>query len=192
MITAEQYTTITGADAPEDFETQRDLVIADLEVTLNRPLPEQERTEWMDYTSSGEAFPSATPIVEVEEDLPHDDRCIFFTPQPTHGRIQLTYTGGYGDFGDEEADNPLPAPLAQAIAWGVHTLLNPAVEDPDNPLGGILPEGIASMSVGEASASRVQGAVFGADGEPVPSGMFTAKHLGGRACQLARAFRRLR
>jgi hypothetical protein len=124
-------------------------------------------------------YPTATPVTDCELDFTVTE--IRSGRRSTAGEVEVTYTGGYTEYGE---DGGLPTALAHAIAWGVHTLLNPANE--------LVAPGVQAMSVGEWSVSFKDGYGLGADGSPVAASMASAAVLGGRACQLAAPFRRVR
>lgn len=185
MIDAETYTALTGAAAPEGFEALEAVVVSRLANALGRDLDAAERTEWV-TTYDGLAFPQATPITDVDEETGGqlDDRTVevWGAPAVGQGRAQVTYTGGYLPHGDDGDGVPCPAPLAESIAWGVHTLAGPS--------GAGLPTGLVSMSVGEWTVTRGDRAV-GADGEALPRWAHGIGNLGGRCAQLAARYRRI-
>jgi hypothetical protein len=180
MISAAQYTDLTGAEAPPDFEHKRDLVVTTLELALGRWFASAERVEVCDVFADGIVYPMATPITEFDGQF--TDRWIYLAwPIRDHSTV-VTYTGGWQAY-EAEADG-LPVGLASAIAWGVHTLSNPSSTG--------LPSGVQSMSIaGEYSISREVGSRWGADGEPLPTWAQSISHLGGRCAQLAAPYRRL-
>lgn len=186
MITAEDFLALTGADsAPADFETLRDMVISRLEVALGRPLVEAERTEWVEYWDDGAVYPKATPIVSLGDDMPawdHTDDTVLLDGVSRAGRLRLTYTGGFADYGSD-APNACPVQLAAAIAWGVHTSVSPATP--------AIPAGIQSLNIaGEWSATRAGNVILGADSEELPDFAQGIADLGGRCAQMAAPYRR--
>lgn len=178
VITAALYTATTGAPAPDDLEAQVAAVVVALEGVLHRPLVSQERTEWVN-AYDGCCWPKATPITDATG-LEHTDVEVRVGGNGVE-RVQLTYTGGYDV-------TTCPRPLAEAICWGVHTLVTP----PPAVASGLELDGVTSLSVaGEFSVSRQGGVVYGADGKVVPASMGAAAHLGGRCLTAAAGFRRI-
>lgn len=181
MITSAHFLAITQETAPPDFEQLRDAVIARLEAALGRPFQSQQRSEWVTVYADGVAYPKALPVTDAG-DLEHDDLAIYTNERGTGRPVQVTYTGGWNAHG--AATNPLPYPLAAAIAWGVHTLINPS---PD-----AYPTGIQSVNVaGEFVVAREYGSRWGADGQPIPAQLAELADLGGRCAMLASSYRRV-
>ena len=179
MITESEYSLFTGSDAPENFESLRALVVARLEVALNRQLPAGERTEVLLAYRDGLVYPAATPIIDA---LERD-----FTPTTIRvggaGTHVVTYVGGYS-FRGEPGPTPVPVPLAEAIAWGIHTVANPNTA--------ALPTGVQSLNIaGEYVISREVGSSWGADGQPLPKWAGVIADLGGRCASLAAPYRRV-
>lgn len=201
LLSNTRYTEITGESAPANFESLQGQVVARLEGALNRLLPSQERTERVTAAYDGLAYPKATPITDVEGDLPFDEIAVqvgrpsgyVFARGPFGSHVDvsvggyawgdLTYTGGY-------TAETLPEGLAQAIAWGVHTL---AAAQAGNGTGGAtVPPGVSSLSIaGEYSVAFTAGHTAGADGYPLPDRWTHLADLGGRCVTNALRFRRV-
>lgn len=186
VITEAFYESVTGTEAPDGLGAVVHRVVARLEAALGIGVENRERTEWVTVYMDGSAFPRATPITDADS---HDDVCVWLPARATVGRQQLTYTGGYHPQGtaDVSLDLIIPDDLAEAIAWGVHTL---AVFEPaEDPFEGR--DDLTSVSVaGEFSVSR-SGAPTGADGVGLPSGLEALRDLGGRCARLAAPYRRI-
>lgn len=201
LLTNTRYTEITGASAPANFEVLQDQVVSRLEEALNRLLVSEERTERVTSDYDGLAYPKATPITAVEEDLPFDDISVQVGrpygyvyergPYGSHVDISLggyawgdlTYTGGY-------TAATLPEGLAQAIAWGVHTLS--AAQAGSTVGGSTMPPGVSSLSIAnEYSVSLAKGHTAGADGYPLPERWTHLSDLGGRCVSNALRYRRV-
>lgn len=190
LITNTRYTQITGQAAPANFETLQDDVIARLEDLLNRALTLQERTERVVSNYDGLFYPSATPIVDVQEDLLFDDQSIqvgrpsprSFSFSDLHALTPefITYSGGY-------TPETLPYGLAHAIAWGIHTVSSTA----SGAISGS-PSGVSSLSIaGEYSVTFSDGMTAGADGQPMPVRFAHMFELGGRCVMSALRYRRV-
>ena len=123
MINSTAYTTITGAAAPGNFSALEGIVVLRLGAAMGRPLASAERTEWL-TAYDGQVYPPATPVTAVDPDCGEllDPHCVIAWEAKARGmvKVKVTYTGGWNSYGS--AENPLPDALAQAIAWGVHTL----------------------------------------------------------------------
>lgn len=173
LITTTTYTSITGATAPGNFETIQTRVVARLGLLLGRHIESAQRTETITAHQDGFAYPKATPITA----------CVGYTfdQHAIHtgvGRYDVTYTGGW-------TTSTLPADLAEAIAWGIHTLATGGA-------GAALTPGITSLNIaGEYQVSVAAGKVLGADGQPLPERYAFASDLGGRCVSAALRYRRV-
>lgn len=110
LITAEQYTEITGADAPDNFTTLEATTVRLLEAALRRQVAAGEVVELLEVWD-GYAFPTATPITAVTSDEAQyggvweevtfagfDDDSIEIGARDG-ARARVTYTGGYAELG---------------------------------------------------------------------------------------------
>lgn len=177
LLTNTRYTQLTGAPAPANFTALQQVVIGRLEGMLNRLLTSEERTERATPTFDGIYYPKATPVTAVQDDLDFDDIAV-----RTGRHIDLiTYTGGY-------TEETLPAPLAAALAWGIHTLANSNGGTGASPI----PPGISSLNIaGEYSVTFAGGHTPGADGFPLPERWVHMADLGGRCVTGALRYRRI-
>jgi hypothetical protein len=172
MLTAAQYTRITGDAAPAAFASKVATVIARLDDALGRPLTLDTRTERCVAFADGVVYPRATPVVSV--DGYDTDGVAVYVGQ--RGTVTITYLGGF------DADS-CPEQLRTAIAWGVHTL--------NTPSGAVLPAGVQSLSIaGEYTVTKDAATILGADGVTVPVALVTLADLGGRCATLAATYRR--
>lgn len=86
--------------------------------------------------------------------------------------------------GEGFTDETVPPGLAEAIAWGVHTL--------NAPQSAPLPQGVSSVNIaGEYSTVMAYGMTSSADGTALPIRYAFAADLGGRCVTLALRFRRV-
>lgn len=178
MIDEAAYQDFTGAEAPANFAFLRDVVVDRLELALGRKIVSAARTETLRAYRDGIVYPSATPVTACSYE--HTDTAVRVG---TSGVVSLSYTGGFTAYG-ESGVSPLPAPLAAAIAWGIHTTANPNAS--------ALPSGVQSINIaGEYAITREAGSAWGADGQPLPKWAAAIADLGGRCATLAAPFRRV-
>lgn len=185
VITEEFYEGVTGTEAPDGFGAVVHRVVTRLEAALGIGIENRERTEWVSVYMDGSTFPRATPVTAADR---HDDICVWLGARPRVGREQLTYTGGYHPQGtDGDSNLIVPDDLAEAIAWGVHTLA--VLDVAEDPFEGR--DDLTAVSVaGEFSVNRT-GAPAGADGVRMPAGLEALRDVGGRCARLAAPYRRI-
>ena len=183
LLTAQQYTTLTGLAAPANFATVLPIVVSMLERALNRKLEEATRSETLEAYADGLVYPSARPVVSVQGGLTTDGVAIQ-TGQT--GPVTVTYLGGFAPFG-QAAANVLPPDLALAICMGIGTF--------NSTMGGAAtsaPVGVQSLSIaGEYTVTYQAGVAVGADGQAMPGALVELAPLGGGCARLAAPYRRL-
>lgn len=202
LLTADAYQAFTGQAAPDNYETVESATVALFEQLLDRPLRQKERTTQVECWEA-ELYPPATPIVAVAAaatrtgttpeawaDLPvieWDDISVTVAAR-NRDRVRLTYTGGYTPYGSDGPE-PLPADLAEALAWAIHTRTTSTSAAPEGAEAGV-----RSMSVAnEFSITYADGTVAGADGVALFDGTDPRwAPLGGRAARLAAGHRHVR
>lgn len=173
LITTTTYTAITGATAPGNFEALQTRVISRLSLLLGRHLTSASRTETITAHADGYAYPKATPITACNG-YTFDTHAI----STGAGRYEVTYTGGW-------TTTTCPADLAEAVAWGIHTLATGGT-------GAAVSPGLTSLNIaGEYQVAVAAGKVIGRDGHPMPERFAFAADLGGRCISGALRYRRV-
>jgi hypothetical protein len=177
LVSASTYTAVTGTAAPSNYADLEARVVARLSAVLGRPLQSAERVEKLTANFDGFAYPKARPVTAVEGDYDFDEHTI----RIGQGSALVTYTGGW-------TDETVPADLAEAIAWGIHTVASGATVAGAGPL----PAGISSLNIaGEYQVSVAAGMVLGRDGHPLPERWALLSDLGGRCVAAALRYRRV-
>jgi hypothetical protein len=173
LVLTTTYAHVTGTPAPADYAELHARVVRRVEALLGRTLVAGTYTERLTAHADGCAYPSATPVTGC-------DRFGFdrFSVRTGPGTHDVTYSGGF------TADT-IPYDLAEAIAWGIHTLAS----------GGSTPAlaaGLSSVSIaGEYTATVAAGTTIGRDGHPLPERLGFAADLGGRCVSAALRYRRV-
>lgn len=190
LISAQTYTAVTGAEAGLDFDAVQARCISLLEAGLRRKLVQAEITETLKVYSDGACYPSVTPIISTLVGPIVGDTILVGGPgntwplEPGREPVEafqtpVTYIGGY-------TLATCPSDLAQAVAWGIHTLRNPRghVETPANT---------TQLTVSkDFMLSLDPKRVSGADFVEVPRKLRVLAPLGGQCAVLAKRYYRRR